>query len=144
MIPGELVRQGLELDAGGGTRQVADAVTDLDAKSGAIRILGPSDPPGSQNSGIYSDSGDPDGVLAVPAGSIYLRADGGSSTGVLFVKRTASASATGWRRVPLIEASSTGNRPTPTHPGTPYFDTSLGKPIWWNGSAWVDATGTTV
>ena len=25
-----------------------------------------------------------------------------------------------------------------------YFDTTLGKPIWWNGSAWKDATGTTV
>lgn len=23
-----------------------------------------------------------------------------------------------------------------------YFDTSVGKPIWWNGSHWVDATGT--
>ena len=25
-----------------------------------------------------------------------------------------------------------------------YFDTTLNKPIWWNGSAWVDATGATV
>ena len=25
--------------------------------------------------------------------------------------------------------------------GFQYFDTTLGKPIWWNGSAWVDATG---
>ena len=25
-----------------------------------------------------------------------------------------------------------------------YFDTTLGKPIWWNGTAWVDATGATV
>ena len=28
--------------------------------------------------------------------------------------------------------------------GTTYFDTTLNKPIWWNGSAWVDATGTSV
>ena len=28
--------------------------------------------------------------------------------------------------------------------GTYYFDTTLGKPIWWNGTAWVDATGATV
>ncbi len=28
--------------------------------------------------------------------------------------------------------------------GYMYFDTTLGKPIWWNGSAWVDATGTAV
>lgn len=25
-----------------------------------------------------------------------------------------------------------------------HFDTTLGKPIWWNGSVWKDATGTTV
>lgn len=28
--------------------------------------------------------------------------------------------------------------------GTYYFDTTLGKPIWWNGTGWVDATGTPV
>jgi hypothetical protein len=25
-----------------------------------------------------------------------------------------------------------------------YYDVTLGKPIWWNGSAWIDATGATV
>lgn len=25
-----------------------------------------------------------------------------------------------------------------------YYDTTLGKPIWWNGDGWVDATGATV
>lgn len=25
-----------------------------------------------------------------------------------------------------------------------FFDTNLGKPIWWNGAEWVDATGTVV
>lgn len=28
--------------------------------------------------------------------------------------------------------------------GFKYFDTTLGKPIYWNGTAWVDATGATV
>lgn len=28
--------------------------------------------------------------------------------------------------------------------GSAYFDTTLGKPIWSNGNAWVDATGTEV
>lgn len=28
--------------------------------------------------------------------------------------------------------------------GYVFLDTSLGKPIWWNGSAWIDATGATV
>lgn len=28
--------------------------------------------------------------------------------------------------------------------GTMFFDTTLGKPIWWNGTNWVDATGSQV
>jgi len=28
--------------------------------------------------------------------------------------------------------------------GQYYFDTTLGIPIWWDGTNWVDATGTTV
>lgn len=28
--------------------------------------------------------------------------------------------------------------------GFQFFDISLNKPIWWNGTAWVDATGTPV
>jgi hypothetical protein len=34
----------------------------------------------------------------------------------------------------------TGNRFT----GMLYYDTTLGKPIWWNGSVWKDSAGTTV
>lgn len=34
------------------------------------------------------------------------------------------------------------NRPAIRSIGTMYFDTSLGKPIYWNGTNWVDATGT--
>ena len=25
-----------------------------------------------------------------------------------------------------------------------YYDTTIGKPIWWSGSSWKDATGTIV
>lgn len=41
----------------------------------------------------------------------------------------------------------TTKRPTNPRIGWIYFDTSLGvngKPIWWTGTVWVDATGTTV
>jgi len=38
-------------------------------------------------------------------------------------------------------SGATGNRPSATLTGQQYFDTTLGKPIWWNGSGWVDATG---
>lgn len=52
--------------------------------------------------------------------------------------------------IPAYTYGPSANRPAPTgdtwlEPGVMYFDTDLGKPIWWNGSAhWVDATGTVV
>lgn len=40
-------------------------------------------------------------------------------------------------------AGTTANRPAGTKlTGAVYFDTTLGKPVWWSGSGWVDATGT--
>lgn len=42
-------------------------------------------------------------------------------------------------------SGTTGARPTiGLLIGLMYFDTTLGKPIWWNGSVWKDAAGTTV
>lgn len=38
----------------------------------------------------------------------------------------------------------TAARPTTRSTGYMYFDTTLGIPIWWNGSAWVNASGTGV
>jgi len=43
-----------------------------------------------------------------------------------------------------VPAASTGSRPTAGLVGAHYFDTTLGKPIWWNGSSWRDATGAAV
>jgi hypothetical protein len=41
-----------------------------------------------------------------------------------------------------IEAAGpTGERPCDGYPGEPYFDTSIGSPLWWHGGAWRDATG---
>lgn len=41
-------------------------------------------------------------------------------------------------------AGATGSRPTPLGAGTMWFDTTLGIPIWHDGTNWIDATGTTV
>lgn len=38
----------------------------------------------------------------------------------------------------------TGSRPTAIGVGVAIFDTTLGIPIWWDGSNWIDATGATV
>lgn len=75
-------------------------------------------------------------------------------------------SSTGWNKLYSIKIEK-GNTPTDFSPapedfirtlsgntesrptlnvtaGSQYFDTTLNKPIWYNGSAWVDATGATV
>ena len=46
-----------------------------------------------------------------------------------------------------ITKGATVNRPAAPHIGLQYFDTTLavaGKPIWYTGTVWVDATGATV
>lgn len=42
----------------------------------------------------------------------------------------------------VAQSGTTAQRPTVTlFAGRPYFDTSLGYTIWWDGSQWVDAAG---
>lgn len=43
-----------------------------------------------------------------------------------------------------LTQGTTTSRPTNVVSGFQFYDTTLGKPIWWNGTNWVDATGTTV
>ena len=52
-----------------------------------------------------------------------------------------------WKVKELGESSNvitTNNRPASPNLGQSCFDTTLKKPIWWNGSSWIDATGTSV
>lgn len=42
------------------------------------------------------------------------------------------------------QSGNLASRPTDPIVGQRYFDTTLGKPIWYNGTNWVDATGTIV
>lgn len=44
----------------------------------------------------------------------------------------------------LGAAGTTAQRPTLRPIGFAYFDTTLGRPVWWNGAAWVDGAGTVV
>lgn len=43
-----------------------------------------------------------------------------------------------------IPTGSTGSRYIASYIGACYFDQTIGKPIWWDGSNWVDATGSSV
>lgn len=51
-----------------------------------------------------------------------------------------------WIRLNAIRTGTTAQRPTLTNSdvGYQYFDTTLDKPIWWNGTIWKDATATIV
>lgn len=45
----------------------------------------------------------------------------------------------------VFESGETSKRPTKLlWVGRQYFDTTIGKPIWYDGTNWVDATGATV
>ncbi|OZI13481.1 hypothetical protein CEW92_01210 [Bacillaceae bacterium SAS-127] len=45
----------------------------------------------------------------------------------------------------LSQKGSTANRPSESLVvGKQYFDTTLNKPVWWNGTVWKDANGNTV
>jgi hypothetical protein len=51
--------------------------------------------------------------------------------------------------IAIPDAGTTADRPLNTgspqlQTGQYYFDTTLGIPIWWDGTNWVDATGATV
>jgi len=49
----------------------------------------------------------------------------------------------GWHYLQGNRSGTTANRPTIRFVGMEYFDATLNKPVWWNGTVWVDATGTT-
>lgn len=109
-------------------------ITEALLASGALKF-------GGATRGVYFGNGSPEGVVTCNVGSIFSQFDGYREP--LWVKRSGTGN-TGYRRVAMVEAGNTANRPgalTAGHSGFEYFDTSLGHPIWWTGTAWVDATG---
>lgn len=46
--------------------------------------------------------------------------------------------------IPYLNVGVTSQRPGNADNGFQFFDVTLRKPIWWNGSSWVDASGSTV
>ena len=57
-----------------------------------------------------------------------------------------SNSTSDWVYLQTSRNGSTASRPTlgSSDIGYQYYDTTLNKPIWWNGTAWKDSVGTTV
>jgi hypothetical protein len=94
-------------------------------------------------------------VSAMPTNSTYyalindeIKITGhGNGNGYEYVSQSEGANPT-WRLKTQkgINKGSTANRPSPStiDIGVLYLDTTLdadGKPIWWNGTKWIDATG---
>jgi hypothetical protein len=89
--------------------------------------------------GLFSGSGSPNNVQSANPGSLYMNTQGGAGTSA-FVKGAGNGN-TGWRPVQDILSGNTAGRPTNVPIGYCYFETTLSKPVWWNGSTWKDATG---
>lgn len=70
-------------------------------------------------------------------GNAYLPARGGKLYGDVDFNNNKLSNA-------VLQQAATGNRPTSPTRGQMFYDTTLNKPIWFNGTAWTDAIGTTV
>jgi len=81
-------------------------------------------------------------------GSVFIRKN--MNNGIFaYVRSDSTEGATygtaSYMKVPYIMSSTTSARPTTDlEVGQCVFDTTLSKPIWWSGTVWKDATGTTV
>jgi len=103
--------------------------------TGALQI-------GTASTSFFAGNGSPAGVVTAANSSTYYQKDGYRNQ--LWLKRSGGTSTTGWKQLLAQEAGDTSSRPPlldATYVGFVWFDTTLGKPVWWDGSGWVDATG---
>ena len=63
---------------------------------------------------------------------------GGIGNTLFIVEDTTSKN---WNPIKTILSGSSSQRPIVNVVGVEFFDITLGKPIYWNGTAWVDASG---
>jgi hypothetical protein len=70
-------------------------------------------------------------------GNAYLPARGGKLYGDIDLNKNLLKNA-------VLDKAATASRPASPVKGQMFYDTTLNKPIWYNGTAWTDATGTTV
>lgn len=111
------------------------------ADEGLIQLKGP----GTYNyrTTIETFVGHPDASgRTARIGSLVLRYNGGVGQNV-YVKESGDLTQGGWQPLMTRRSGVTGDRPTPAADaaGYTYFDTTLGRPVWWTGAAWVDASG---
>lgn len=83
------------------------------------------------------------GVRLIRSGTFRINGDISATTNMTI---TLLSDGIGWWEVSRshVNADSTTNRPIGITVGCMYYDTTLKKPIWWDGAVWKDSTGTTV
>lgn len=89
---------------------------------------------------------------SLKAGGVFVKEATATTSKAHFRNCTVTPAATAFLRqlssgtkVNVVQGGPTANRWTVgTVAGESYFDTTLNKPLWWDGAAWRDATGTTV
>ncbi|RDD69218.1 hypothetical protein DVR11_22600 [Paracoccus versutus] len=68
----------------------------------------------------------------------------GPRRGALRHSNNAGMTWSAWTPIQTGNSGTTAQRPADPLPAEQYFDTTLGLPILWNGTAWIDYTGTAV
>lgn len=91
------------------------------------------------NAGLHLESGGHQQELRLKNTRLWV-----DVRGRLRVKRGAPSGDGDGQVVQETEAGPSSARPLQAATGQMFFDTGLGKPIWWSATRWVDATGTPV
>ena len=133
--------------------QGTDALIALSAGLGAVVGLVTEDIPNNTTGRVttFGMVNDIDTSAFNDGDLVYASATGTLTTSLTssFVGVVINASPTNGRVLvspgQVVQASgTTAQRPTTIEVGSKYFDTTLGIPVFWNGAAWVNASGAVV
>ena len=86
-------------------------------------------------------------TIAPSVGDWYMenRPDINKVAGYVVTQKGSDTNTSKAEKIPLALSGASADRPTTgRYAGMQYYDTTLGKPIYWSGSAWKDAIGSTV
>lgn len=119
----------------------------IDAKTYVDQLILENLSDSTQFARIRCGNGTPEGNVLGNPGDVYIRRNSLTALTV-YIKEAGNNTNTNWFPAATLRGGTTAARPsgvnTTGHRGVMYYDTTLGKPIWWSGAAWVDATGATV
>jgi hypothetical protein len=95
-------------------------------------------------SGIYWGTGTPEAAITAPQGATYYNYGAGTTGFGQYVKGSGTGN-TGWHAVGF-QPFATASRPAASLAGVggTYYDTTLSKPIYSDGTVWRDSAGTAV